>query len=531
MSGRGLEEGGCEILVKSLGGGFDNPLSLFKALADGGGLTDTLLFESAEHNGDMGEKSLLVTGCAARAECRGREVVVHALSDNGVRAIRHIANSVNGTDCLALEGPRLKMSFPKPSPGDEEARLKAPSPADALRAMAFGFEPSGGDASLGPLVAGVFSYDYFGVYEDLPPIQSEGVDWPDFTFWLPDRMVWINHAQRFATAVAIVFGGDGSDVGHNDAVQAIGRIAACAVNVHDICAPKTDDKPAQAAAVPDMDDREFASLVETLKGHIVAGDVIQVVGSRTFSTPCGDPVDAYEKLRAINPSPYMFLINAPQGVLFGASPETAVKASGKPKRVEIRPIAGTRPRGLFPAGSIDCDLDNRFEAELRLNIKENAEHMMLLDLARNDVARVCLPGTRRVDALLDVERYSHVMHLVSRVTGELRPDLDALHAYVATMNMGTLVGAPKVRAAELLRTYEKTRRGPYGGAVAHLGCNGDLDSCIVIRSAVVAGGVAHVRAGAGIVFDSVAESEAAETRHKAMAVLKAISLSGGGGAP
>jgi anthranilate synthase component 1 len=215
-------------------------------------------------------------------------------------------------------------------------------------------------------------------------------------------------------------------------------------------------------------------------------------------------------------------------IVFGASPETAVKVSGSPRRVTIRPIAGTAARGRTAQGSIDADLDTRREAALRLDEKETAEHMMLVDLARNDVARVSRPGTRQVTRLLTVDRYAHVMHLVSEVQGELAPGLDALHAYAAAMNMGTLVGAPKIRAAEILREVEPTRRGAYGGAAGYLTQDGEMDTAIVIRAAVVRDGIARVRAGAGIVFDSDPVTEAAETRRKAEAVLRAIA---GPGAP
>jgi anthranilate synthase component 1 len=191
----------------------------------------------------------------------------------------------------------------------------------------------------------------------------------------------------------------------------------------------------------------------------------------------------------------------------------------------VRPIAGTAARGRTREGEVDHDLDARREAALRLDTKEVAEHMMLVDLARNDVARVSRPGTRRVSRLLAVERFTHVMHLVSAVEGELADGLDALHAYAATMNMGTLVGAPKVRAAQLLREYEASRRGVYGGAVGYLTNGGEMDTAIVIRAALVRDGIAHIRAGAGIVHDSTPAGEAQETRRKAEAVLRAIARS------
>lgn len=192
--------------------------------------------------------------------------------------------------------------------------------------------------------------------------------------------------------------------------------------------------------------------------------------------------------------------------------------------MQLDPIAGTRPRGLAADGSIDHELDTRMELQLRTDAKEVAEHTMLVDLARNDVARVATPGTRKVVDLLQVDRYSRVMHLVSRVTAELAEDLDALDAYRACMNMGTLTGAPKLRATALLRELEGTRRGSYGGAVGYLQGNGDMDNCIVIRSAFVSGTTAVVQAGAGVVRDSNPQSEADETLHKAYAVLNAIAL-------
>ncbi len=208
--------------------------------------------------------------------------------------------------------------------------------------------------------------------------------------------------------------------------------------------------------------------------------------------------------------------------LLGASPETAIRAVGNPRQVTIRPIAGTAPRGRAASGAMDPELDARRQAALMTDPKELAEHLMLVDLARNDVARVSRPGTRRVTRLLTVERYQHVMHLVSEVVGELADGLDGLHAYAASLNMGTLVGAPKIRAAELLRQHELTKRGCYGGSVGYLAHDGSLDTAIVIRSAFVKDSIARVRAGAGVVLDSDPMTEAAETRHKAAAVLRAL---------
>ena len=222
----------------------------------------------------------------------------------------------------------------------------------------------------------------------------------------------------------------------------------------------------------------------------------------------------------------MFYLKDSDFSMFGASPESAIKyqqnsPEGK-RQVEIYPIAGTRPRGLNADGSISLDLDSRIELELRQDKKESAEHIMLVDLARNDIARVCKPGTRYVADLLKVDRYSHVMHLVSRVCGTLLEELDALHAYQACMNMGTLSGAPKVKATSLIREIEGKRRGSYGGAVGYLTGEGEMDTCIVIRSAFVKDNIAYVQAGAGVVYDSIPQAEADETKQKAQAVINAV---------
>ncbi|HFG1149382.1 TPA: anthranilate synthase component 1, partial [Klebsiella pneumoniae] len=255
---------------------------------------------------------------------------------------------------------------------------------------------------------------------------------------------------------------------------------------------------------------------------IRAGEIFQVVPSRRFSLPCPSPLAAYDVLKKSNPSPYMFFMQDNDFTLFGASPESSLKYDAVSRQIEIYPIAGTRPRGRRADGSLDRDLDSRIELEMRTDHKELSEHLMLVDLARNDLARICTPGSRYVADLTKVDRYSFVMHLVSRVVGELRQDLDVLHAYRACMNMGTLSGAPKVRAMQLIAAAEGKRRGSYGGAVGYFTAHGDLDTCIVIRSAYVQEGIATVQAGAGIVLDSVPQSEADETRNKARAVLRAI---------
>ncbi|MEO8216859.1 MAG: anthranilate synthase component 1 [Acidobacteriota bacterium] len=510
-----------------------DPLHLFTDLCGAGIRPGTLLLESGDSADRRSEKSLVVVSSALRITCHGRTVQVHALNENGRSILPWLSEKLMAL--ATVEGSRNSMDirFAAPERGDEERRMKSPSPVDVIRVLMRELKTVSGSSAYPPLVAGVFSYDLLAAFESLPPALNDELHWPDFELWLPDRMIWIHHQQSAASVVAHVFGGEFQERAYHDSAAAIAVLTArCS-------APPVVDRPEHDAGRSsvdlsdievDLDDDEFMRLVETLKEHIIAGDVFQIVASRTFRIPCPDPVASYRQLRRINPSPYMFFVNGTAGILFGSSPETAVKVDGLPRRVEIRPIAGTRRRGLRPDGDVDDDLDSRMEADLRLDEKEVAEHMMLVDLARNDVARVSVAGTRRVDKLLSVERYSHVMHLVSQVSGLLRPDLDALHAYVASMNMGTLVGAPKIKAAELLRTHERTARGPYGGAVGYFTADGRMDTSIIIRSAAVVNGVAVIRAGAGIVYDSDPRSEATETRKKAQAVLQAIAAPEAGSA-
>jgi anthranilate synthase component 1 len=270
-----------------------------------------------------------------------------------------------------------------------------------------------------------------------------------------------------------------------------------------------------------VDQAGFEAAVLKIQDYIRAGDCVQVVLSRRTDVPFkGDPLDLYRVLRHVNPSPYMFVMETGRGFdVVGASPEVNVRLTGR--RCEIRPIAGTRPRGADEAA------DRRLEVELLADPKERSEHLMLVDLARNDLGRVCVPGSVKVPDYAIVERYSHVMHIVSQVEGELAPEKDAFDLFRATFPAGTLSGAPKVRAMQIISEFEGERRGIYGGAVGYFGFDGGHDSCIVIRTASLRNGVASIQAGAGIVADSVPTLEFEETINKSKSVLRALSLATG----
>jgi anthranilate synthase component 1 len=258
--------------------------------------------------------------------------------------------------------------------------------------------------------------------------------------------------------------------------------------------------------------------VERCKEYVRAGDVIQIVLSQRFSGPLGScaPFDIYRALRTLNPSPYMFYLRLGETLVIGASPEVLVRKENE--RVEVRPIAGTRPRGRTP------EEDLALEKELLADPKERAEHIMLVDLGRNDLGRVCLTGTVEVSELMVIERYSHVMHIVSNVRGQLAPNTRALEVLRATFPAGTLSGAPKIRAMEIIDELEPARREIYGGAVGYFSFSGNMDMAIVIRTLVVKDGVIHLQAGAGIVADSDPATEYEETLNKARGAMKAVEM-------
>lgn len=501
----------------------NDPLSLYQQLTHDA--PHTMLLESAEIESKDNIRSIILTHAALAIRCKGYQLAFTALTENGQNLLAPIERYFPDADAT-VEGNTLTLTLTKTFQQlDEDARLKSVSPLDGLRALVknidCGESPQFEDLFLG----GVLAYDLIDTVEPLPQVPEGDNSCPDYLFYLAETLVTVDRQAETAQVITHLF----STEQHQD------NDYACSLNdrIATIAAQVSALRAAPALITVDTDakvnvsDAEFIQHVEALKSHVVAGDIFQVVPSRSFSLPCPNTLGAYRALRLTNPSPYMFYFRGDDFTVFGASPESALKYETSTNQVEIYPIAGTRARGKNLDGSIDADLDSRIELELRLDKKELSEHLMLVDLARNDVARISQSGTRKIPELLKVDRYSHVMHLVSRVTGQLRQDLDALHAYQACMNMGTLTGAPKVSAAQLIRGVEKTRRGSYGGAAGYLNGLGDMDTCIVIRSAFVKDGTAHIQAGAGVVYDSDPQAEADETRQKAQAVITAIKMGGG----
>ncbi|RJE70843.1 anthranilate synthase component I [Pseudoalteromonas sp. MSK9-3] len=498
-----------------------SPLSLYAALDK----NNSLLLESAEIDSKDNVKSIILVDAALRIECQGRQVIVTALSNNGKQLLAHLASQVKNCH-VGLHDTVLTLEYKtSDAQQDEYSKLKADNAFSALRTCINKIK-SNSDTPFSVFLGGVFAYDMVANFEQLPDVPNDINTCPDYVFYLAETLVLIDHQEKTTELIGNVF--NGPDV-HANCFE-IGKQLETLNQQCDAAKPYTPTLiSGESHVTVNIDDEKFCEQVSKLKNNIIDGDIFQVVPSRAFTLPCEQPLAAYQQLKIQNPSPYMFYMRDQDFIVFGASPESALKYCVQSNQVEVYPIAGTRQRGKFADGTINPDLDSRIELELRDDKKERAEHLMLVDLARNDVARISVAGTRHAKELLKVDRYSQVMHLVSRVVGQLKPDLDALHAYQACMNMGTLVGAPKVKAAELVRQTEKFRRGSYGGAVGYLTGDGTMDTCIVIRSAFVKNGLAHVQAGAGVVYDSVPQAEADETRAKAQAVIRAVQSTYQGG--
>ena len=395
-------------------------------------------------------------------------------------------------------------------------------PLDALRAVlaeATPAHPDGLPPFHGGLV-GYLGYDAVRSFERLPDSTEDRLGLPDSAFLLTGTVIVFDHARSVIEVVsnANVHPGEDPDSAWERAVAEI------EAELRRLWAPLPESariSPVQPGPFPEpisnVTRDDYLDRVRKAKAYVAAGDIIQVVPSQRFEVPLSvDPFDFYRALRVVNPSPYMYYLDFGDLVVAGASPEMMTRTEGR--TVETRPIAGTRRRGADPAE------DEALARELLGDPKERAEHVMLVDLARNDLGRVAGFGEVAVEGFFEVERYSHVMHLVSRVKGRLRPGLDAFDALRATFPAGTLTGAPKIRAMEIIDELETDRRGVYGGAVGYFSWSGASDTAIAIRSLVARGGIAHFQAGGGVVAASDPAAEYDETCRKADAVLAALRL-------
>ncbi len=396
------------------------------------------------------------------------------------------------------------------SDGGDPYALAAAAVSDHRQAPVPGLPPFAGGA------VGFFGFDCVRAVERLAEPNPDPVGLPDMALMLSDVIVAFDHLKHTVTILANAYLDEGGvDAAHARAVEAIREVRArLASPLPAVEAHPPREEPTFESNMPRAD---FEAMVARIIEYVHAGDCYQVVPSQRWSAPVPvEPFSIYRGLRAVNPSPYMYFLDFEDFQLVGASPEPLLTVSGR--HVSTRPIAGTRPRGASP------DDDAAIAADLLADEKERAEHIMLVDLGRNDLGRVCEHGSVRVEQLMEVEIYSHVLHIVSSVAGTLRPEIGAVDALRSVLPAGTLSGAPKIRAMEIIDELEPVKRGAYGGAVGWLSYGGEIDTCICIRTVVVKDGVAQVQAGGGTVADARPDYEYEESRAKARGVVRAIEL-------
>ena len=497
---RGLARAGTVVpIVHTFVEDTETPVSAFLKLRGDG---PSYLLESAEQGGRLGRHSFL--GFSPRLVMRW----------------------VDG-ELLEWEGDAAAAPASGPGAAEPTSRTAAPDPYGAVAERLAGFELAGGeDLPFAGGAVGLFGYDLVRTVEPLGPPNPDPLGLPDLALMVCELIVAFDHHRHEVSIIALAVVPEGGDDGFD---AAYARAAALIERTRErlrgeIPRPEREREGESGhAASPEVEWRsnltreQFESNVARIVEYLYAGDAFQVVPSQRFSSPC--PVEAfsiYRGLRAVNPSPYMYFLDFGDFEIAGASPEPLVKVAGG--RVETRPIAGTYPRG-------DSEEEDRANGEAMLaDPKERAEHVMLVDLGRNDLGRVCRYGTVKVDELMTVETYSHVLHIVSRVSGELREGMGALDVLRSALPAGTLSGAPKVRAMQIIDELEPVKRCSYGGAIGYVDFRGDLDTAIHIRTVVVKDGEMHVQAGGGTVADAAPANEYRESLQKAKAIFRAVDV-------
>lgn len=459
----------------------ETPLSLYKALAED--RTGTFLLESAEHGGAWSRYSFIGISCASTLTERDGKAHWIGTVPSGA------PSGIPPLDALKISATHLRSPHLPHLP---------------------------------PLTGGLVGYAGYDIVrhlEKIPSLATRDVEIPEIAFMLTSDLAVFDHYDGTMTLIANAINWDGSTERVDEAFfEAQARLDALENKLR---RPSTNQISHPLDLVTPRYERNMSSIeyqrkVEVIKEEIRAGEAFQVVLSQRFVMEANaDAFEIYRALRASNPSPYMYLFRFADGLaVVGSSPEALVKIHGRD--VLLHPIAGTRPR------SADPEIDQRYGEELLADPKERAEHLMLVDLGRNDLGRVCAPGSVEVVEFMQIERYSHVMHIVSTVTGKLAKEATPVDALLAVFPAGTLSGAPKPRAMEIIEENEPTRRGIYGGTIGYLDFRGNIDTCIAIRTAVIKEGRAYVQVGAGIVADSVPQTEDEECQNKAAAVLGAI---------
>ncbi len=495
--------------------------SAFAHLCDGGSAAGSVLLESGELAPNYAQRSYGIFRPSICIQGKDNRFEIRALDRRGRVMLPSICTRLPASVSVRQEsacGIRGVMQS-GPSSASFHERLRGNSIVDVLRAVLSncGVSP---EEDLTPVgLFGCFAYDFVRQFEEVPSPGRDELKDPDFVFYFSTRLFVTDHINKQTSLVSVI--------PQNQADTFLGEAEQDLLMMRNALR-KHEEVMRHPVSVgrfsSDVSQQEFCEKVALIKKAIVRGRIYQVVYGRMLQADfAGHPFAVYQALKQCNPSPFMFYMRDDRGTLLGASPELAVRVSNLNRRhkVEIKPIAGTKPRGL-KGDEIDQYLDERFELALKIDPKELAEHTMLIDLARNDIASISKPGTVCLEKAFAVEKYSHVQHLVSQVSGVLRDELDAFDVYIATMNMGTLTGAPKPEAMKMISELEKSARGFFGGAIGFITMGGEMETAIVIRAMRIADGKVYIRAGAGVVADSVPEREWEETANKAQACMQAL---------
>lgn len=468
-------------VYRELIGDMDTPVAMFQRLVENGD-TNGYLLESVEGGEHLGRYSFLGIDPSMVFKSKGKNVQI-------------------------IEGKKVKSWITETDPLKELKKIMSKyNPVEVKGLPRF----SGG-------AVGYMSYNVVSFFEDIPQENPDELELPDMYFMITDTLIIFDHVQHVIKIIANAKVEGNAKEAYKQSVRKIEKLVE---RIKKTCLSGVAEFPKKLKSIrakSNYTKKQYVDIVNKAKKYIRAGDIIQVVPSQRFTVKIrSKPFDVYRALRSVNPSPYMYYIKCGDFHIAGSSPELLVRCENG--IVETRPIAGTRPRGKTE------EEDRRLEKELLANKKERAEHIMLVDLGRNDLGRVCKSGTVKVTDLMVIEKYSHVMHIVSNVTGKLREDKDQFDVLAATFPAGTVSGAPKIRAMQIINELENLDRGPYAGAIGYFSFSGNLDSAITIRTILIKGKKAYIQAGGGVVADSVPEKEYQETINKAKAMMKAIEL-------
>ncbi len=497
----------------------------FAELTNHGNSPGSILYENTAEDNKFSQMKIATYKPSMMICGKGSKFTLHAYDQAGELLLPYVATKFPEKVAITAQNERQITGSLAPDLTNYalDDRLNAVNHMDLIRALQFTIESNDNDVKELPLgLLGCFGYDFVRQFEALPPANNDILQDPDYIFYLATKMLIVDQ-QRDLTYL-IVLAPKHKFINSTINFDVEMQVMLDAVNKQDLTTSSKQEPVQLGEFKSDTCYEDYKNAIHAIKQAIHNGETFQTVLGRTIQADfSGDAFSVYQTLKRINPSPHMFYMRDAHGTLLGASPELALRVSQTDHGniVEIHPIAGTRKRGYLN-GELNQRLDQHQAMSLLTDPKEMAEHTMLIDLARNDVASIAKPGTTQVDKAFTIEKYAHVQHIVSKVSGILADEYDALTAYLATMNMGTLTGAPKPSALQFINQYETNARGFFGGGFGFITHQGELETAIVIRSMRIKNQTVYIRAGGGIVADSQVENEWEETENKAASCIKAL---------